>query len=435
MTTLQQTLPRALRRTRWPKPSHTRRRHAATAAAPVDADRDTTTPPLDRSPPPAHSFPTTTKAIRREAVKDAAPFSDFLTDTFSRQHNYLRISLTEKCNLRCLYCMPEDGVPLQADSTQLTTPEIQYLSALFVSQGVNKIRLTGGEPTVRKDILPLMKGIGALRSKGLKELALTTNGISLHRKLDAMVDAGLTGVNISLDTLDPFQFTLLTRRNGFAAVRKSIDRVIELNKAGAAVKLKVNVVVMRGLNDDQILPFVEMTRDEDIEVRFIEYMPFDGNAWSKNKMYPYTDMLTRIRSVHPSLYQLRGEKNDTSKTWAIPGFTGRLGFITSMTHNFCGSCNRLRITSDGNLKVCLFGDAEVSLRDALREGFEGRPMSEEDFATLRRIEKDGDGQGWAQKERDLLNVIGPAVKRKKEKHAGMGELENMPNRPMILIGG
>jgi cyclic pyranopterin phosphate synthase len=381
---------------------------------------------------------------RQEKVRQAKPFSDFLTDNFDRQHDYLRISLTERCNLRCLYCMPEEGIELSPNRDILTTAEIHYLSALFVNQGVNKIRLTGGEPTVRKDIIPLMRQIGNLRSNGLKELALTTNGISLHRKLDDMVEAGLTGVNISLDTLDPFQFQLLTRRQGFSAVMKSIDRVKEMNKLGAKIKLKINCVVMRGLNDHQILPFVDMTQDQDVEVRFIEYMPFGGNKWNKNKMMSYEDMLDAIRVKYPDIGRLRDARNDTSKTWQVPGHVGRVGFITSMTHNFCGSCNRLRITSDGNLKVCLHGETEVSLRDLLRKDHGGDPMDEEAFEAVRQIELDrrSDGslrfdgeEGWMSKEQHLLDLIGAAVKRKKAKHAGIGKLENMKNRPMILIGG
>ncbi|KAF2815636.1 molybdenum cofactor biosynthesis prote [Mytilinidion resinicola] len=380
---------------------------------------------------------------RREAVKAAKPFSDFLTDAFNRQHDYLRISITERCNLRCLYCMPEEGVPLSPQSHLLTTPEIYYLSSLFVNQGVTKIRLTGGEPTVRRDILPLMQKIGSLRPRGLRELAITTNGISLHRKLDAMVDAGLTGVNLSLDTLDPFQFQIMTRRKGFDAVMRSVDRILEMKSLGADLKLKINCVVMRGLNERDILPFVELGREKDIEVRFIEYMPFDGNKWSKGKMISYKEMLDLIRAKYPGLKQVQGHNNDTSKTWEVPGFLGKIGFITSMTHNFCGTCNRLRITSDGNLKVCLFGNAEVSLRDLLRQDNNGKPIDEEAFEAIKKMEMDrrqgllGDGTalGWGQRERELLDVIGAAVKRKKEKHAGMGELENMKNRPMILIGG
>lgn len=391
---------------------------------------------------PIHAPPA--RPSRRDLLKDAKPFSDFLTDTFDRQHDYLRISLTERCNLRCVYCMPEEGVPLSPPRELLTTPEIVMLSSTFVSQGVNKIRLTGGEPTIRKDILPLMQQIGALRSHGLRELCLTTNGIALHRKLEGMVEAGLTGVNLSLDTLDPWQFQIMTRRKGFDAVMKSIERVFELNRHGAGIKLKINAVVMRGINDREIIPFVEMTREKDIEVRFIEYMPFDGNKWNEGKMFSYAEMLDRIRERFPGLEKVRGHKNDTSKTYKIPGFMGKIGFITSMTHNFCGTCNRLRITSDGNLKVCLFGNAEVSLRDILRESNGGEPINEEVYEMMKNIEMDRRQQissdssphlELAPNERKLLNVIGMAVKRKKAKHAGIGELEHMKNRPMILIGG
>ncbi|KZF24022.1 molybdopterin cofactor [Xylona heveae TC161] len=380
---------------------------------------------------------------RWEAIKTAKPFSSFLTDNFNRQHDYLRISVTERCNLRCLYCMPEEGVPLSPPAHLLTSPEIHYLASLFVSQGVTKIRLTGGEPTVRRDILPLMHSIGSLRRHGLRELCLTTNGISLYRKLDSMVEAGLTGVNLSLDTLDPFQFQIMTRRKGLDAVMKSIDRILEMNRLGAGIKLKINCVVMRGINEREILPFVEMGRDKEVEVRFIEYMPFDGNKWSKGKMLSYGEMLDIIREKYPGLRKIQDHKNDTSKTYQVPGFPGRVGFITSMTHNFCGTCNRLRITSDGNLKVCLFGNSEVSLRDLLRKDNSGNPLDEEAFEALKEVEMNrqqglagpNGPMSWAERENELLEVIGMAVKRKKERHAGMGELENMKNRPMILIGG
>jgi GTP 3',8-cyclase len=326
--------------------------------------------------------------------------------------------------------MPEQGVPLSPPRELLTTPEIVLLSELFVSQGVTKIRLTGGEPTVRPDILPLMQQIGALRSKGLRELCLTTNGLALHRKLEGMVEAGLTGVNLSLDTLDPWQFQIMTRRQGFSAVKRTMDRIFELNRTGAGIKFKINCVVMRGINDREILPFVEMTREKDVEVRFIEYMPFDGNKWSEGKMFSYQEMLSLIKENHPELRRAKDHMNDTSKTYHIPGFAGRIGFITSMTHNFCGACNRLRITSDGNLKVCLFGNSEVSLRDIVRKANNGEPIDETAFQTLA-----AQAETLGTHRDALLEVIGLAVKRKKEKHAGIGQLEHMKNRPMILIGG
>ncbi|KAH6708340.1 molybdenum cofactor biosynthesis protein 1 B [Verticillium dahliae] len=401
------------------------------------------TPSVTPDPAPHPALPANSTSNRRDALRDAKPFSDFLTDNFSRQHDYLRISVTERCNLRCVYCMPEEGVPLSPSRDILTTPEIVMLSSVFVNQGVTKIRLTGGEPTVRRDIVPLMRQLGALRPHGLKELCLTTNGLSLHRKLDAMVEAGLTGINLSLDTLDPWQFQIMTRRNGFAAVRKTIDRIFELNRAGAGLKFKINCVVMRGRNDAEIVPFVDMTRDRDVEVRFIEYMPFDGNRWNEGKMLGYAEMLDVIRAAHPTVEKVRDHRNDTAKTWRVPGFAGRVGFITSMTHNFCGSCNRLRVTSDGNLKVCLFGNAEVSLRDILRKSNAGEPIDEQAYEAMKQIEMDrrqglatsDQPLGTALNEAELLDIIGMAVKRKKEKHAGMENLQHMKNRPMILIGG
>ena len=339
--------------------------------------------------------------------------------------------------------MPADGVPLSPTPTQLTTPEILLLSSLFVSQGVDKIRLTGGEPTVRKDIVPLMQELGNLRSRGLKELCITSNGLALRSKLEGMLDAGLTGVNLSLDTLEPGLFEIMTRRRGFERVLATMDRVLDMNRMGAGIKLKVNVVVMRNINEPEVLKFVELGKDKDLEVRFIEYMPFDGNKWRKEKMVSYEEMLRLIRAKYPTLRKVKDAKSETSKTYEVPGFAGRVGFITSMTDNFCGTCNRLRITSDGNLKVCLFGNAEVSLRDLLRKENNGKPIDQEAYEAMKQIEMDckesrRGSTGWlgsGEREQELLEIIGKAVGRKKERHAGIGALENMKNRPMILIGG
>ena len=214
-----------------------------------------------------------------------------------------------------------------------------------------------------------------------------------------MVDSGLTAVNVSLDTLDPFQFTLMTRRNGHDAVMRSINRILEMNKMGAHIKLKINCVVMRGMNEREILPFVELGRENDLEVRFIEYMPFEGNRWSNGKMVGFKEMLAMIREKYPDTHKVQDHVNDTSKTYKVPGFVGRIGFITSMTHNFCGTCNRLRITGDGNLKVCLFGNSEVSLRDILRESNDGTANQSRGYGRRYRNLKWTDGKAcpgpWA----------------------------------------
>lgn len=344
------------------------------------------------------------KGEPRSSAPQPRPFSDFLTDNFNRQHDYLRISITEKCNLRCTYCMPEDGVELQPEEKLLSTDEIVRLAKVFVQEGVTKIRLTGGEPTVRKDIIDLVTRLGHLRELGLKELAMTSNGIALKRKLPTLMQAGLTHLNLSLDTLDPWRYQLMARRKGLETVLETIDLAIQLGMN----PLKVNCVIIKGLNDSEINDFVEFTRTRPVEVRFIEYMPFDGNKWNKEKMLSYKDMLKQIHSVYPNFSKVPDHKNDTSKGWHVPGYLGKVGFITSMTNHFCGSCNRLRVTSDGNLKVCLFGNTEVSLRDMMR-------FSDDNVS--------------------LLEVISAAVKRKKKQHAGITELETMKNRPMILIGG
>ncbi|KOC59289.1 Molybdenum cofactor biosynthesis protein 1 [Habropoda laboriosa] len=329
--------------------------------------------------------------------------NDILTDLFGRRHTYLRISITERCNLRCLYCMPAEGVKLTKNDGILRIEEIIKIAHLFVNEGVSKIRLTGGEPTVRKDIVDIIAGLKQL--SGLKQVAITTNGLTLTRQLPSLQRAGLDAINISLDTLKENRFEQFTRRKGWSRVMAAIDLAIQLGYN----PVKVNCVVMKGFNVDEIVDFVNLTKDRPIDVRFIEYMPFQGNEWNENKMVSFKVMKKLIRDTYPELQRLSNEYNDTSKAYHVPGFTGQIGFITSMSEHFCSSCNRLRITADGNLKVCLFeGKGEVSLRDAIRNG------ASDDI---------------------LKEMIGAAVQRKKKQHAGMINLSQMENRPMILIGG
>lgn len=302
--------------------------------------------------------------------------------------------------------MPEEGITLSPKEHLLSTPEILRIARLFVSQGVTKIRLTGGEPTIRPDILPLLEGLGSL--EGIKDLAMTTNGVALHRKLQRFKSAGLTAVNLSLDTLVDAKFAVITRRQGdrgLASVLKSLETALQVG----IQSVKLNVVVMRGVNEDEVLKFVALTRDANLEVRFIEYMPFDGNKWSTDKMVPYSELVSLIEGAGGyKLHAIKSQRGDTAKSFSVEGHAGRVGFISSMTSHFCSSCTRLRVTCDGNLKVCLFGNEEVSLRDMMRAG-----ASDE----------------------EVLEVVGRAVWGKKEKHAGLGTLEKMKNRPMILIGG
>lgn len=343
-------------------------------------------------------------------------------------------------------------MPLSPPAELLTTPEIGYLAGLFVGQGVTKIRLTGGEPLVRGDVVPLMRRIGALKKAdgaGLRELCVTTNGVGLERKVEGMVEAGLTGVNVSLDTLDAGVWARLTRRGegGLEKVVRGLERVEAMNRMGAEMEVKVNCVVMRGVNEGEMGRFVEMGRERAVEVRFIEFMPFAGNGWGREGVVGFEEMVARVRREFPGLRRVEGVeagggKNATSKRFEVPGFRGKVGFVTSMTDGFCGGCNRLRITSEGNLKVCLFGNEEVSLRDVLRKGNGGKAIGEEEMeermmrlGTGTGTGEIGSGDGDGETARELLEVIGRAVKGKKEKHAGMDLLQKMKNRPMILIGG
>uniref|UniRef100_A0A0K0D4P6 Elp3 domain-containing protein n=1 Tax=Angiostrongylus cantonensis TaxID=6313 RepID=A0A0K0D4P6_ANGCA len=254
-----------------------------------------------------------------------------------------------------LYCMPEEGVTLSPSSHLLTTDEIVRLVELFASHGVDKVRLTGGEPTIRKDIVEI---VGRIKNvPGIKDIGITSNGIVLAKKLQQLQDAGLTKVNISLDTLNQQKFMLMTRRNGFTKVMKCIDLAEDLFPI-----VKVNTVVMRNVNDDEVNDFVKLTTDRRLDVRFIEYMPFGGNHFSKKKFIDYKCLLAVIeKAFHGLVRRLPDASNETTKLfkhsvqiqgYQIEGFVGRFGFITSMSENFCGTCNRLRITADGNLKVC-----------------------------------------------------------------------------------
>ena len=238
------------------------------------------------------------------------------------------------------------------------------LLRFFVDNGINKVRFTGGEPLVRSDIQDIIRSAGMLRTLGLRTIAITTNGIVLSRKLDSLLAAGLTHVNLSLDTLDPLKFELIARRRGHDRVLEAIDHCL----AAQLSSVKINCVVMRGINDEEVVDFVALTKYKDVEVRFIEYMPFDGNKWSEKRFVSYATMLEKIKSRYPDIVMLPSQPNEVSKTYQVPGHRGRIGFITSMSEHFCSSCNRLRVTADGQLKVCLFDNKEVSLRDALRGG-------------------------------------------------------------------
>ncbi len=290
-----------------------------------------------------------------------------LTDSFKRKHTYLRISLTERCNLRCTYCMPAEGIPLLPKSHIMAYDEIYTIAKTFVDNGVTKIRLTGGEPLIRKDIPVILEKLASLKV----EVAITTNGITIDRHLDTLKKYNIRNINVSLDTLSEGKFKEITRRNQFQKVYQNIILLVE-----NGFNVKINAVLIKDFNEDEIIDFIEMTKELPISFRFIEFMPFDGNKWDLKKMVSYAEIMKKVTShfSEETVERLQDAENDTSKNYRIKGFKGRFAIISSVTNPFCDSCNRLRLTADGKLKNCLFSATESDILTSLRAGKSIEPI-------------------------------------------------------------
>ncbi len=287
-----------------------------------------------------------------------------IKDSFEREHDYLRISLTDRCNLRCFYCMPEEEYDFAPGSRLMQPEEILSLAKTFVDLGVRKIRLTGGEPLVRKDAARIISSLGELPV----ELVITTNGTRVHKMIDELRASGIRSVNISLDTLQPEKFLLTTRRDLFHLVRSNIELLLHHN-----FQVRINMVVMKGFNDHEINDFIAWTRHVPVEIRFIEFMPFTGNKWTSNQVFPMQEILTQIGTSY-TVIPVQGRLHDTARKYMIPGHEGSFAIIPTMTGPFCSTCNRMRLTADGKLKNCLFSDGETDLLGALRRGEEVTPL-------------------------------------------------------------
>lgn len=325
-----------------------------------------------------------------------------IADSFGRVHDYLRISLTDNCNFRCFYCMPEEEYDFSPASRLMQTDEIVQLARIFVEQGVKKIRLTGGEPLVRKDAAEIIAALGKLPV----ELVITTNGTRIAEMLPTFLEAGIKTVNISLDTLQPEKFLLITRRDLFHQVRSNIELLLQHK-----ITVKINMVVMKGLNDDEIKDFIDWTKHNPIQIRFIEFMPFSGNKWTSNKMCSLDEILATIANDFTFL-PVKAEPHDTAKSFMIPGHEGSFAVISTMTAPFCSTCNRMRLTADGKLKNCLFSDGETDLLSALRNNEAVLPLI---HASI-----------WSKK-KELGGQLGA--------HFEQLDADAIKNRSMITIGG
>lgn len=333
------------------------------------------------------------------------PSKNILTDDFGRKHNYLRISLLEKCNLRCTYCMPADGIALSPKASLMTADEIFALAQTFVENGVDKIRLTGGEPLLRKDFPEIISKLSTL----VTSLSITTNGILIDRHIEALKEANIKKINLSLDTLVSSKFHTITLRNQFEKVIDNLHLLLNND-----FHVKVNVVLMKGFNENEITDFVKLTQFLPISVRFIEFMPFAGNEWDRSKMVSQNEILSEVNNVFSSeeIQKLEDEKNFTARTYKIKGFQGDFGIISSITNPFCDGCNRIRLTANGKIKNCLFSNSETDLLTSYRNG------------------------------ESITNLISESIKNKKKVRAGMVTVSEMDdpalhfdNRSMIAIGG
>ena len=297
-----------------------------------------------------------------------------LLDPFNRRLNYLRLSLTDRCNLRCLYCMPEDGVPKLAHEDILSYEELLRLARLSVRLGIEKIRLTGGEPLARKGVIPFMAELA--RIPGVKDISLTTNGVLLAEKARAIWEAGVRRINISLDSLDPDVYARITRHDLFHQVWEGIQTAETIGFH----PIKINVVALKGINEDEILSFGRLSLEKPYHIRFIEFMPVGpATGCTSDRFLPGDRILNRLQTLG-DLGPINGHSLDgPARRWAYPGARGEVGLISPVSQHFCPACNRLRLTSDGKLRTCIFSDQETDLRRPLRQR-----ASDDDLETIIR---------------------------------------------------
>ena len=326
-----------------------------------------------------------------------------LIDTQGRVVRDLRVSVTDRCNLRCVYCMPAEGMPWLPREELLTYEEIARFAGIAVGLGVTGIRLTGGEPTVRADLPKLVRLLATIRP-GL-DLSITTNGLDLVRLAGPLRDAGLTRINVSLDTLDPERFRRIARRDRHRDVLAGLDAAVAVGFA----PIKLNAVLMRGFNEDEAVPLARWGRERGFEVRFIEWMPLDfGHTWSREKLVPADEILGAIAAVYPLEPAGVDDPSAPATRYRYLDGRGTVGMIASVTRPFCGHCDRIRLTADGQIRTCLFSHREYDFRGALRGGADDAAIAA---------------------------LLGAAVHRKEPGHLINSPWFRQPDRGMSAIGG
>ena len=319
-----------------------------------------------------------------------------LVDRFGRVLDYLRISVTDRCNFRCVYCMPPEGIELIPQQSVLSYEQIARVARNFVAMGGKRIRLTGGEPLMRKDLPQLIRMLRTIQPQPL--LMLTTNGSLLAPLAEELKQAGLERINISLDSLDPQKFSSLTRRDSFAKVWQGIEESLRIG-----LHTKLNVVALRGLSDGDILKFAELAFQRKLEVRFIEFMPLCGTGWHPGEMIPISHVRELLQKHFCLQPKIRGR--EVAESYSLVGGLGSVGFIASMTESFCSSCSRLRLSSDGKIHPCLFSQIEFDLKPYLTE----RSTDAQLQAALHQavlLKPEGHGVRWQEK----AQIITPRIR-------------------------
>ncbi|NVJ47208.1 MAG: GTP 3',8-cyclase MoaA [Cytophagia bacterium] len=306
-----------------------------------------------------------------------------LIDNHGRPLRYLRLGVTERCNLRCFYCMPEEGLPWSSKNQLLSYEEMLRLVSLLAELGINKVRITGGEPFVRKDLIPFMSELSNI--EGIGKLSITTNGTAPIKHIDALKAMSIHAVNLSLDTLDKERFHKITRRDEFDQVLAFYKALIE-----AEIKTKINAVVMEEHNLDDILPLVELTQNDPVNVRFIEEMPFNGGSKGYQKIHwNYRRILDHIMERFPNAQRLDDHKSSTSYNYQIPRAKGSFGVIPAYSRSICGTCDRIRLTPKGDLMTCLYQNEGFSFRDFMRAGASDQDIKEKFMYFFKNRAKDG----------------------------------------------
>jgi molybdenum cofactor biosynthesis protein A len=319
-----------------------------------------------------------------------------LLDNHDRTINYLRLAVTDRCNLRCFYCMPEEGIDWLGRAELMSYEEMLRICSLLVNMGIEKIRITGGEPFVRKGIMQFLTSLSKLN--GLKELNITTNGVLTAPLVPDLKRLGIRAVNLSLDTLDRNRFFAITRRDELPNVLETLQALLHHD-----IEVKLNTVVMDGKNIQDIISMVELTKDMPVSVRFIEEMPFNGAGPHYGALvWDHVRILNTIKEKFPTIQKIQDPLYSTSANYHIPGYKGSVGIIAAYTRSFCGTCNRLRITPLGMLKTCLYDDGVLNIKDLLRDGYNDEYIQNALLHSIGTRAKDG----WeAEKKRALSNPV------------------------------